>query len=912
MIDKDLKNSFFIIDGSSFLYRAYYSIPELRFEQKIPVNAVYGFCRMIKKLIDKYEPKYMLLVWDSYGSNARKELYPKYKETRQAPPSDLFQQKDIIMEFADSIGLQQLFQHGIEADDLMHTVAQKFKFDGDTFSVLVTSDKDMAQSLSDKTVILDPFKDKIVTINSFEEDYGFNISKLSFYYALVGDSSDNIPGVKGIGPKTAKEIVIKFNSLDDVYSGIEEVKSERIKNLLISGKENAYLSQELFILRQYQIECNEKDCTFSLDRWSNAQEFFRKYNFKSLLKTIDKDELTNIGSQNSIKNDIRLKDKYNFKAILNTQDLKEVCDKIEQYKAFALDTESTGFQVLSSEMVGLSISVEVGSSYYIPFGHKTEQTQLEKEYVLNTLKPYLEDPNIKKYLHNAKFDILMFYVSGINLRGVVFDTMIAAHLLSHLLASENPRIGLKKLSDYFFNEPMLSFDDVVKKNKLKDFSYVDIELATEYAAADAHQTLKLYNLFSPEIVKAGMEDIFYNLEIPLIDILVDIEKSGIILDKNVIQDINQRVTQEIDKLYKDIILQLDESYSSINLNSPKQLEELLFIHLKLPAIKKTAQRTSYSTDHEVLKELSKIHHIPKMIMRYRELFKLKSTYLESLLDYVNPFTNKIHTTFSQTSVTTGRLSSSEPNLQNIPVDGFLIRSAFKSQEDNLFLSADYSQIELRVLAYISQDKVLLDAFEKDKDIHAITAAGLFDQDQETISSEQRQIGKRINFGILYGLTAHGLSKELNITHSLANDYIKKFMSQYVQLNQWMESVIEDAKSKGYVETLFKRRRYVPGINEKNKNIFELSKRIAINTVVQGTAAEIVKLGMINLDKAIKKNNFNAKMILQIHDELILEVNKSDIEKVSKLVKDVLESVVDWNVNLSISTKTGKNWQEITK
>lgn len=911
--EQDRKNSIFIIDGSSFLYRAYYGMPELKVDQNLQVNAVYGFCKMIKNLIDKHKPEYLLLVWDSPGKTIRHEIYPEYKQNRQVAPENLFDQKSIIIDFAEAIKLKQLAVSSIEADDLMFSAADKFiKQDKDNKVILVTSDKDLAQALNSQIIILDPFKNKIITYEDFYQNFNVPVEKLAFYYALIGDSSDNIKGVKGIGPKTAQALIEQFSSLQDLYLNVNNIKSERVKNLLISQKESAFLSQELFLLKHYHIDIEKQDCIFKVENWNLAIDFFKKYKFNSFLK--------NLGNLD-VKSDINIKDKYNFKSVTNYQQLNEICSLIEKHKAFALDTETDGSQLFISKMVGLSVAFDVGTAYYVPFGHIVDDNveQLDQDIVLNALKPYLQDSNIKKYLHNAKFDLLMFQNHGIKLAGIAFDTMIAAHLLSSALLSDNQKLGLKSLSDYLFNEPMMTFSEVVqgKLNKKSDkgsalnFSNVAIDLATQYAAADAHQTLKLYQFFEPQITKLGMADLFYNLEMPLINILAQIELAGISIDTDIINEINEKVSLELQKIYKNITEKLDERYSQINLNSPKQLEELLFNNLNLPAIKKTAQKTAHSTDQEVLNELSKIHEIPKLIIKHRELFKLKSTYLENLHKHINPKTNKIHTNFSQISAATGRLASYEPNLQNIPVDGFLIRSAFKPKEGCLFISADYSQIELKVLAYLSKDKNLIDAFVNHKDIHAITASGLFDICQDEVTEEQRRFGKRINFGILYGLTAYGLSKELDISNKLANEYIKKFMGQYKELNLWMDKVIEETKQKGYVETLFKRRRYLPGIYEKNKNIYELSKRIAINTLVQGTAAEIVKLGMIKLHNAIIDNNLNANIILQIHDELLIEVSENNVKEVASLTKKILEDIVSWDFDLSVNINIGNNWQEVT-
>lgn len=899
MNNQNLDNAVFIIDGSSFLYRAYYSIGNLTTKEGLSVNAVYGFCRMIKKLIDTYKPDYMVLVWDSKGKTVRHALYDNYKNTRQQAPNDLLEQKKIIQEFADSIGLVQLQMDGIEADDLMYSLSKQLS-EEEHLSVLVTSDKDMGQALGKYVRILDPFKDAIITKEILETKLGFDIAKLPFYYALVGDASDNIPGVRGIGPKGAQQLVQEFNSLTHLYENLESIVSPRTRQLLISSKDNAFLSEQLFILRFYETYLTAKSCAFNKLNWDNAKVIFEKLEFKSLLKTIK-----NIDVE---QEKVYPASRYNFIPVTTPEQLNQVCIEIEKYKRMALDTEGTSTRPLDGHMVGLSICVNEGVSYYIPFGHKTQEQQLDRSYVFEKLKPLLEDWTIEKYLHHAKFDKLALFNENIELNGIAFDTIIAASLL----VGDGQRIGLKYLSEYYLKEPMLFWADVVKKNKYPDFSYVPISQATEYAAADAHQTMRLYTIFKKEITEQGLGDLFYKIEMPLMLVLYSMEKIGIFLDAQILRDIDTVVSQEVGSVHKEIIDLIGPQYSDINLNSPKQLEELLFTYLQLPAIKKTAGKASYSTDQEVLIQLAKIHPIPALIIRYRELFKLKTTYLEALSTYINTKTLRVHTTFNQTAVATGRLASSEPNLQNIPVEKFSVRSAFQAPGNTLFISADYSQIELRVLAYLSQDQALITAFNNNQDIHMLTAAGLFDIELAKVSYEQRQIGKRINFSILYGLTAHGLAKDLEIQHKVAKVYIEKYMAQYPGVVTWMAKVIEETKEKGYVETYWGRRRYLPGIYEKNRIIYDLAKRVAINTVAQGTAAEIMKLGMIQLHDAINKQNLSAKILLQIHDELLIEVAASEIDQTEILVQDILQNVVSWNVPLIITTRRGRDWQEVTK
>ena len=896
-----VQKSVFIIDGSSFLYRAYYSIRPLTTSSGIPVQAIYGFCRMIKKLIDKYQPEYIVLVWDSKGPTVRHELYEGYKKTRQAAPSDLISQKEIIQEFADILGLVQLSMPGVEADDLMFSLAKRLEQEGAS-SILVTSDKDMGQALNNYVSMLDPFKEQLITQEILEEKMGFSVSKLPFYYALVGDSADNIPGVRGIGPKAAQTLVKQFSALQELYDNLDKIASERIRQLLTQAKADAFLSLELFLLRIYETTLTYRCCGFLPERWAQARPFFEKYEFYSLLKQLDaREQVPKVLGP-------ALHERYTFVLVNTPELLNQVCNELEQYKRCAFDTESTGLKPFESQLIGISLCMTSGIAYYIPFGHSTEETQLDRQVVLEQLKPLFEDVSIEKYAHNAKFDTLMLDSAGITIKNLVFDTLIAAGLL----VTEGQRIGLKYLSEYYFQESMLFWNEVVKKNKYTDFSQVPLSLATEYAAADAHQTLKLYNLLSAELKQQNLYILFSTLEMPLIPVLCAMEKRGIIIDTQVLKALERTVSQEIAGLNALIVDMLGENFATINLNSPKQLEDVLFNYLKLPAVKKTLQKTAYSTDQAVLKELALLHPVPGLIMRYRELHKIRSTYLEGLQQAVNPTTGRAHTTFSQTVVVTGRLSSSDPNLQNIPVDKYHIRAAFKASQDFVFVSADYSQIELRVLAYISQDPVLLEAFAQNRDIHALTASGLFNVPLEQVTHEQRQIGKRINFSIIYGLTPHGLSKDLHISYATAKNYIDNYMAQYPGVRAWMDIVIAQAHEQGYVTTLWGRKRATPGIYEKNKHLYELARRVAINTVVQGTAAELTKWGMLALYNYFREHTISAHVLLQIHDELLIEVPYTQQAEITQVITELLQTIVTWNVPLVITTRTGNNWQEVTK
>ncbi|HBR70596.1 TPA: DNA polymerase I [Candidatus Dependentiae bacterium] len=904
-----MKKKLFLIDGSSFLYRAYYSMKPLHAPNGQPVQAVYGFCRMIKKLVNTFKPEHMVLVWDSKGKTLRHELYQDYKATRQAPPSDLFEQKKHITKFADLIDLVQLEQPGVEADDSIYSLAKDFsKKDYDI--VIVTSDKDLSQLLDESIAIYDSFKDEMITAKSFEEKRGFSVSQVPFYHALLGDSSDNIPGVRGIGKKGAEELVNQFESLDDLYANLDKVSKERTRIALEAGREKAFLSLKLFQLRYTSPQLSINDIQFDEKNWWKARPLFEELNFKTLLKEIDGEFGTGNTSSGSSNESLSQTKKYKFVAVQDVDELKRMVSFVREKGFCALDTETDCLDPLQSTLVGLSFCCEEGIAWYIPVAHQTSEAQLSHDDIYAVIKPLLEDDTIKKVLHNAKFDQLVLLHAGIKVCGVIFDTMVAASLV----VKEGQRIGLKALSEGYFNEHMLTFDEMVKSKKLENFAHVSIVDAVEYAAADAHQTFKLWHVLSQELKEKNLEKLYDQIEHPLIDVLFAMECEGIYCDIDLLRNLDQQVSKVLGMLEQEIYALTGTMPGTLNLNSPKQLEQLLFYQLNLPPQKKSAKRTGYSTDHEVLEALAELHIVPQLILKHRELYKLKSTYIVALPEAINPFTKKIHTSFSQTNVATGRLASSEPNLQNIPVQvgDVTVRAAFYAPEGHTFISADYSQIELRVLAQLSQDEALKDAFLTNGDIHTQTAAKIFEVAPENVTTQQRQIGKRINFSIMYGKTPYGLSKELKISQADAKKYIEKYFEQYPGVKNWMDTVIEQTVKTGYTQTLYGRRRHVPGIYEKNKNLFDAARRIAINTPAQGTAAEIMKLGMINLKNAFAHLDTEAKIILQIHDELLVQVPEKDSALVSEIIKSTLEHVVDWDIPLAVTIREGKNWQEVTK
>jgi DNA polymerase-1 len=912
MHDKISKNSVFIIDGSSFLYRAYYGLRPLHTSKGITVHAVYGFCRMLKKLIDQFSINNIVVVWDSKGQTQRHKIFPEYKATRQEAPSDIFIQKDLIQEITQTLGITQLAQVGHEADDLMYAFAKKCNQEGFD-AVIVSSDKDMRQAVGKHIIIYDPFFDKIMDEASVQERYGFEIAKIPFYFSLIGDTSDNIPGVKGVGEKTATELVKQFASLDDLYKNLDQVSKERTKKLLQESKDNAYLSYELFLLKDVAVDITIQQTSFEINQWAHGLQFFEKLEFKSLVKDILKQHTSfSITSEHKTPSYEQLHQKYEFVCVTDQDLLIKLCKTLQTTSGFAVDTETDGFDPMQATLVGISISYVKGQAFYIPLAHQDQQ-QLDKDFVLSHLAPIFKNKKITKYMHNAKYDLIILSQAGFIVEGPIFDTLIAASLL----VKEWEKKGLKDLSQNILGEQMISFKEIVDRYQVDSFEKVPLDGATLYAAADAHQTLQLFEIFQKDIEKNQMQDLLYGIELPVNDVLVAMQLEGIYCDADVLLHLGKQVDQDLSIIEKEIYKHAGEE---INLNSPKQIRTLLFETLKLQPQKKSGKTQLHSTDAEVLATLAKAHEVPMMLLAYRELFKLKSTYIEALPSYINPVTGKIHTSWNQTIVATGRLSSSNPNLQNIPTQELEfgkeydvnIRASFKAKRGWSFISADYSQIELRILAQFSEDKNLTEAFLSGKDIHAQTAAQIFSVAPELILGSQRNVGKRLNFSILYGLTPYGLSKDLEISYSEAKQYIDRYFEQYPKVAQWMEYVVAEVVRTGYTKTLYGRRRYLPGIYEKNKNLYELARRMAINTPVQGTAAEITKLGMIQFYRKSIEMGLDAKILLQIHDELLVTCPDNQIEKTEKLLKDCLERVVEFKVPLQVSIRRGKNWANVTK
>ena len=902
-----------LIDGSSLLYRSFFGVRPLHTSRGEPTHALYGFWRTIKKRIDELHPTHMVLVWDSKGPTVRHEEYSAYKATRQAPPSDLITQKEAILQFAETIGLCQLSQQGLEADDLLYSLVQQHVADE---ILVVTGDKDLHQMLTDTVHIYDPFKQKIITKSSFIEERGFEPKHLLLYHSLLGDASDNIPGVKGVGKKTAEKLTQKYLTLEELYKHLDEITPPRIGNLLRESQQDAELSAKLFTLRFEKQALTFPQTAYNASGWLKAKQLFHRHEIKPFYPN----GITEQRTLFDLAADSDTQPEWDAKLITTKPQLDALLKKLSAAPIIALDTETTSLQPFKDEVVGLSCAVNEQEAYYIPFGHITDEEQLDQETVLQAFKPLLADPAKRKVLHSAKFDQTGFARYGIQVKGITFDTLIAACLLR----TSGESIGLKNLSLRYFNEEMATYAETAKK--AKHFGYVPLRDALRYAAHDARQTLKLYHTLKPLLEREeALLKLFTEVELPTSELLLQMEITGITLDAQRLATLKEEAEAELQKIVGKIgacLSAVGERQGDIlggvdiNLNSPAQVEILLFDQLKLTPIKKSAKTGKRSTDNEVLNQLSKVHPVPGLIIQYRELAKLINTYLEPLPHEINARTGRVHTTYSQTIAATGRLSSAMPNLQNIPVGGGFghrVREAFVAKPGHLFLSADYSQIELRVLAHFSGDPALRDAFIHNKDIHRQTAAQIFDVAEEAVTNAQRQVGKKINFSIMYGLTPFGLSKDLDIPPKQAKAYIDAYFERYAGVKNWMDTVIDKAKADGYVSTLLGRRRYVPGLHERNRHVQDAERRVAINTPIQGTTADLMKLAMLSIENVLREKSLKTQQLLQIHDELLLEVPEAEMDAVKVIVEQCMDNVVTgWDIPLEVSLRAGETWGEAGK
>ena len=883
----------YLIDGSAYVYRAFHAVRGLSNSKGMPTNAVFGFTRMLIKLIQDRSPGHMAMFFDAKGPTFRHERYSDYKANRPPMPEDLVVQLPLIKEVTAGFNIPVIEMAGFEADDLIGTYARMAEIEGYDV-VMVTGDKDFMQLVSDHATIWDPMKDKTIDKPEIDKAFGLQPSQLIDMMGLSGDAADNVPGVPGIGPKSAAALIQRFGSMDALYERIDEVTAKKQKENLIAHQEKALLSRELVtIQREVPVSFDVEQFVVQPPDAEILGELFQKLEFRQLQQEFQQS---------------RPEPETDYKAILTPQELEALVARLERCPRFALDTETTSQNPMEALLVGLSFAIEPYRAYYIPVGHRYigAPEQLKREDVLERLKPVLMDPAIEKIGQNIKYDWIVLKRHGADLAGVRFDTMLGSYLLNPSKRSH----GLDQIALDFLGHKNISYADVAGKGKKAvTFDQVMLDEAIPYACEDADITLRAYDVLHPQLEALGLTPLLDEVEMPLVPVLMEMEMAGIHIDQDKLHELSKMLQQQLQQLESDIYATAGETF---NVNSSQQLGRILFEKLHLPTVKKTKKKTGYSTDVEVLTRLAEQHELPALLLRHRGMAKLKSTYVDALLDQVDATTGRIHTSFNQTVAATGRLSSSDPNLQNIPIrteEGREIRKAFVARPQWLLLSADYSQIELRILAHYADDPILIQSFERDEDIHARTASEVFQTPLEDVPGELRRQAKAINFGIMYGMSAYGLSRELGISPKMAQSYIDHYFERYSGIKAYMERTIAQARETGRISTLLGRIRQVPDINSRNANLRQFAERTAINTPIQGTAADMIKVAMIRIAAALKDRKLQTTMLLSVHDEVVFEVPAGELETIQQMVPEIMETVWVLKVPLKVNVAHGRNWAE---
>jgi DNA polymerase-1 len=888
------EKTLYLVDGSSYIHRAFHAVRNLSNSKGLPTNATFGFSRMLLKLLGDKNPSHLAVVFDAKGPTFRHALYQEYKATRPPAPEELEVQFPYIRAIVQGLGLAMIEKEGYEADDTIGTLARLGEEQGYEI-IVVTGDKDFRQIISPSVMLWDTMKDKVTTYDSFTEEYGLKPEQMIDVMGLSGDSSDNIPGVPGVGEKTAIDLVKQFGTLEKVLENTPHIKKAKLRENLVRAREEAILSKKLVTLEVHvPLDEGPEDLRIGpLDR-KKLGEIFRELEFRDLWDRFAPQEVPG---------------ERDFSLCLSEEDLRAVVDGIRQQGSVSLRLETLGEDPLRSEIAGLCLSWEEGKAAYAPLRHSYlgVPRQMETRQALRILKPVLEEQSIDKVGQNVKADAISLRRHGVFLEGIHFDTMIASYVLNPGLKQHE----LDTLAQQHLGTKLLSYEEVVGKRRGPDaFSELDVERAKEYSCARAEAVLRLKRLMEGKLISEKNDSLFNNLEMRLVPVLVDMEWEGIRVDIPFFKALSEKYREELQDIERQIY---EEAGMEFNINSPQQLGVVLFEKLGLPAQRKTGKTKVYSTDVKVLTRLASLpYKMPGLLLRYRSLSKLKSTYLDALIDMVHPVTGRIHTSFNQAVTATGRLSSSNPNLQNIPSrgeEGREIRKGFIADGGHVFLSADYSQIELRVFAHYSRDPAFMEAFRQEEDIHARTASEVLGVEKDRVTSDMRRIAKAINFGIIYGMGPQTLSEQLAIDLSTAKDYIAAYYSRYQGVARYREAAIASAREKGYVTTLFQRRRYLPDIEHKNRMIRAESERMAINTPIQGTAADLIKKAMIRIHERFREEKFESRLLVQVHDELLLEVWEGEVPRVSALVKEEMEGVYRLDVPLRVDIKTGRNWGE---
>ena len=912
---------FYLVDGSGYIFRAYYALPPLtRKSDGLPVGAVSGFCNMLFKLLEdsksnenSEKPTHFAVIFDSARKNFRNDIYSEYKGNRSDAPDDLIPQFEFIRKSVLAFNLPSIELINYEADDLIATYVEQILSKG-AKATIVSSDKDLMQLYRKNVRIYDPMKNKFINEEDVNNKFGVKPEKVVDVQALAGDSTDNVPGVPGIGVKTAAELINEYGNLENLLKNAKKIKQNKRRETLIENSDKAIISKKLVELKN-DVPVKNSISEFGLKQIDKKKlyNFLREMEFNRLLSSA----ISKYGESEFENNEPNVK-KYsleitnkNYEIIKNEDELRKFLKNAEEIGEFSIDTETNSLDPHQASLVGISISSSIGYAFYIPLNHLNTKNFDEKN-ILSIFKPYLEDKSIKKIGQNIKFDYIIFYHRGIDINSME-DTM----LMSYVLDAGKNRHNMDTLSEIHLDHKTIKFKDIVGTGKKQiNFSEVDLEVAKNYASEDADITYRLYKIFLKSLKSENLINIYEIFEKPLIKILAMMEINGIGLDKGFLKKLSSKFSNKIEQFEKKIY---KISNKQFNIASTKQLGEIMYNELKISSLKKT-KKGSFATSASVLEDLAfKGHELPKLVLDWRQTSKLKNTYSDSLPEHLNSKTNRVHTSFLLAATTTGRLASSDPNLQNIPIkseDGRDIRKAFISEKDKKLISADYNQIEMRILADLADVKALKKAFLNSEDIHSLTASQVFGVEIKKVNSEMRRKAKAINFGIIYGISQYGLAKQIGVSNNEAEEFLNSYFQKFPEIKEYMNSTIKFCRKSGYVQNIFGRKTHIIGINDKNFNVRNFQERAAINAPIQGSASEIMRLAMIRLNSELNlPKNQNLKMLLQIHDELIFETNINDLKKSSKLISDIMMSVKNseqhsFSIPLLVDVNSGKNWGEL--
>ncbi len=911
---------FYLIDGSGYIFRAYYALPPLtRKSDGLPVGAVSGFCSMLFKLLEDsksnenlQKPTHFAVIFDAARKTFRNEIYSDYKANRSEAPDDLAPQFEYIRKSVVAFNLPSVDLPNYEADDLIATYAEQIIAKGAKVTI-VSSDKDLMQLYRKDVRIFDPMKNKFITSEDIITKFGVGPEKVIDVQSLAGDSSDNVPGVPGIGVKTAAELINKYGTLEKLLDNAQEIKQNKRRETLIENKDKAIISKKLVtLMKDAPVERKIEEFHLKEIDKDKLYKFLREMEFNRLLSSVisayGEPELGEIARETKPEKKQQNINKKNYHLITNEKEIDEWINEAEEAGELAIDTETSSLDAHQADLVGISLSTKIGKACYIPIGHKFKGC-LKKEAVIKKLKPLLEDKSVKKIGQNIKFDFIVLFKQGIDMNSME-DTM----LMSYVLDAGKNRHNMDTLSEIHLQHKTISFKEIVGTGKKEiNFSDVELDKAMEYAAEDADITYRLYKIFSKNLKLEKLTNIYEIFEKPLIKILAFMEIEGIKIDNKFLKVLSEKFEKKISKLEKEVF---KISKKEFNIASPKQLGEIIYNDLKIAVLKKT-RKGSFATNAGVLEDLAfKGHEFPKLILDWRQVSKLKNTYSDALPEHINPTTKRVHTSFLLAATTTGRLASSDPNLQNIPIksdDGKDIRKAFIAEKGFTLISADYNQIEMRILADLAEVKELKKAFSNNEDIHSLTASQVFNVDIKKVDQDMRRKAKAINFGIIYGISQYGLAKQINVSNHEADEFLNAYFLKFPEIKIYMDNTIKFCRKSGYVNNIFGRRSHFNGINDKNFNVRNFQERAAINAPIQGSASEIMRLAMIRLNKKFEsiKNN-KSKILLQIHDELIFEVPVKEVKNITEIIKDEMTSVTESDLHtfstpLTVDVNTGDNW-----